>query len=363
MIIKVDNLAKLNDFLNLPSIIYEKDPNWVKPLVGKAPEEFNPRFNPGIKYHDMELFLVEEDGARAGRVAAFVDNQYNQIHQEKNAFFGFFECVDDISTAGKLLSAVESFAKARKMKNIIGPVDFSTNYQFGFLVDGFSRPTVMTPYNKPFYPQLVESAGYSKRMDLFSYYIDKNKPIPKRLLRAKNTLKKRRPEISIQPLSNVYRLSQPQVLSDLYNKSFSGNWGYIPMSTKEFVHFLGGIASLGTTDLNYIAFEENKPVGLLLTVPDVYAVPQCDKAVGRYVRRNQCSGIRISVLGVLPSYRNRAIEVLLSVTALEDAFSRGYERIEFSVILETNIPMVNFVNREFNLPVSKTYRVYQKQLT
>ena len=48
-----------------------------------------------------------------------------------------------------------------------GPVNPSTNYECGMLIEGFdSDPMVMMTYNPPYYPRLMERVGMRKAKDL-----------------------------------------------------------------------------------------------------------------------------------------------------------------------------------------------------
>jgi ribosomal protein S18 acetylase RimI-like enzyme len=347
MITTVKNKSLLFDFVNLPEKLYKDDPNWVKPFVGSDVRDFIKGKNQALQHLDMEMYVCSTEGGYMGRVTAFEDKQYNKLHQVNNVFFGFFECVDNLEAAKDLLNAVDIFAKAKKADFILGPVDFSTNYQAGFLIDGFLRPTVMTPYNKSYYPQLVESCGYKKHIDLYAYSYKTTVPIPERLQKLAELIQKKRPDVDIRTFSQIKRLPRSQMLTNIYNSAFSANWGFIPMTDKEFSHLVNNIFSMGYQDINYMAFAGNEPVGLLLTLPDLYSAPNIKT-------------LRVTVLGVIPAYRRKGIETLMVSQLLTDTLNGRYQTLEFSVILENNVPMNNFIRREAQLSPSKTFRVYEK---
>lgn len=355
MIIPVRDRAGLDEFIRAAESLYHDDPNWIQPLIGNRPHEFSAKTNPGIRYHKIQLFVYRKDNRPLGRIAAFTDDQYNKIHSDKTAFFGFFECIDYISAARDLLSAAEDFAKSNKMEKIIGPVDFSTNYQAGLLVAGYNRPTVMTPYNKDYYPQLIESLGYAKLTDLLAYLHHPQKSVPERLIRLAELQVKRHPEIVVESIANLRSVNKVRFLTRLYDEAFSGNWGYVPMSSAEFSHLVKTLDHLGCADLNYLAFFKGKPVGFLLSMPDLYAPDEIAGSSSAAFRK-----LRVTTLGVAPAYRNKGIETVMGVKMLSDAKKRGYEEIEFSVVLENNAPMNNYIRREFGLQESKRFRIYQK---
>ena len=57
------------------------------------------------------------------------------------------------------------------MERMRGPASFSSNEEWGLLVDGFDRsPMVMMTYNPPAYARYLEDFGFVKAKDLVAYY-------------------------------------------------------------------------------------------------------------------------------------------------------------------------------------------------
>ena len=80
--------------------------------------------------------------------------------------------MNDQSVADALLGAAREWLRQRGARVIRGPVNPSTNYECGLLVDGFdSSPQVMMPYNPPYYAELLERAGLRKAKDLYAYQL------------------------------------------------------------------------------------------------------------------------------------------------------------------------------------------------
>ena len=78
--------------------------------------------------------------------------------------------MDDQQAASALLHAAREWLRARGARVIRGPVNPSTNYECGLLVEGFdSCPMVMMTYNPPYYAALMEGAGLRKAKDLYAY--------------------------------------------------------------------------------------------------------------------------------------------------------------------------------------------------
>src|SRR5207237_8816501 len=63
----------------------------------------------------------------------------------------------------------------RGAKFLRGPVNPSTNYECGVLIEGFDLPPmVMMTYNPRYYPELMDRIGLVKAKDLLAYLSNAN---------------------------------------------------------------------------------------------------------------------------------------------------------------------------------------------
>ena len=170
-ILLVDSPDQLRRFIDVPYRFYRdrKDPHWVPPLRSDERVRLTPGKNPFFEHAEAGLFLAEEEGRVTGRVAASVDRNYDALHGERQAAFGFFEAKSG-DAAGALLAAALEWARGRGAEVMRGPLSFTTNDECGLLVEGFDRrPALMMPYNPPEYAGWIESAGFRKAKDLYSF--------------------------------------------------------------------------------------------------------------------------------------------------------------------------------------------------
>ena len=59
------------------------------------------------------------------------------------------------------------------------PLNPSANYTCGLLVHGFDlAPTIMMPWNPPYYAELLETWHLRKEQDLFAYQIERSRLTP-----------------------------------------------------------------------------------------------------------------------------------------------------------------------------------------
>ena len=179
-------------FVDLKYRLYQNDPNFVPPLQMERRDFLDPAKHPFFKHAEVDLFLARRHGQIVGRVAAIHDRKYNAFWSSKTAAFGLFECVDDASVARALIEKVEAWAQERGLTQLIGPLNFSTNYDCGLLIDGFDRPAVfLMPYNPRYYPELYDACGLTKAKDLWAWELSSSVPPPEKVARIAEKIRQR----------------------------------------------------------------------------------------------------------------------------------------------------------------------------
>ena len=160
--------GELATFVDLPFGLYAPESPWTPPLKSQDSRLLTPGRHPFWETARRELFLALRDGVPVGRIAAIVDEKYNSYAQERCGAFGFFECAEDREAAHALLDAARGWLAHEGMDFMRGPLNPSTNYTCGLLVDGFElAPTIMMPWNPPYYAEFLESWRLRKEQDLF----------------------------------------------------------------------------------------------------------------------------------------------------------------------------------------------------
>ncbi len=163
VIFQVTTESEMDEFIDLPWNVYANDTNWVPPLKKAVRKLLDPANHPFWKFSERVLFLARRGSQIVGRIAGILDNNFNSFHNENMGAWGFFECENDPSTAGALFETVEQWSRDKGLSFLRGPLNPSTNYEVGLLVEGFQYPpSIMMPYNPPYYVQLVESYVFYK---------------------------------------------------------------------------------------------------------------------------------------------------------------------------------------------------------
>ncbi len=233
-VVTVDNKSALKEFVELPFTLYRDDPHWVPPLRIAVKELLDKAKHPFYADAETELYLARRDGKVVGRDGRHLDRAHNRFHEEKAGFFGFFECVNDPAVATALLSAARKWVLGRGAEFMRGPVNPSTNYECGLLIDGFdSDPMVMMTYNPRYYAELMNQAGLHKAKDLYAYLSNANTIEMKKIDRVADKVLKTT-GVRVRPINMKNFEAEVGRVWEVYSAAWARNWGFIPMSREEF---------------------------------------------------------------------------------------------------------------------------------
>ncbi len=362
----VKTKEEFKKFIKFPWEIYKGDINWVPPLISDVEFVFG-KDNPFWGHSEKELFLAYDDSGKIlGRIAAIIDRNYLKFQDVNVGFFGFFESVNDASVAKILFSEVKNWLKLRGIEKFAGPMNPSTNDEIGFLCENFNEPPKITmPYNPPYYLELTEKAGLKKAKELYAYDMDVSKGPLERLERIASITYKKNPGLKVRKFSlDDYENDIKRALS-IYNEAWERNWGFVPWTEKEFYTMAHRLKDLLLLDTTLIAEINDKPVGMLIAVPDYNFILK--KINGRFTPlgilkfiyyRNRLKEMRLMIMGVIKQYRQKGIEGLMYYEGLKNTQKLGYNKCEFSWVLEDNI-MTQRAAEMMGGKLYKKYRVYE----
>lgn len=361
----------LRRFVDLPWRLYAGDPCWVPPLRKQVLELLDlrhPFYRDGAA--EREVFLARRGGRVVGRIVAILNRAYNRFHQDRTGFFGFFECEDDQAAAAELLAVAAEWLRGRGCDLVLGPVNPSTNYEAGLLVEGFDTPpTVMMTYNPRRYQELLEAAGFEKAKDLFAYLSEVHPASLERLAKFAERTSKREPELESRAVDMRRFNEEVAQVRAIYNSAWEKNWGFVPASDAEFAVLARELKPLADPELVRLSFFAGEPAGFLLALPDVNpALAVLNGSLWNPIRLLRASivgrrkvGLRLITMGVKEQHRLRGIEGVMFYEGLKAALDNGYAWCEYSWILEDN-ELAKRTVRLMDAKLSKVYRIYGKAL-
>ncbi len=358
----VDSKKALNEFVELPFTIYRNDSYWVPPLRIAVKELLDREKHPFYANGEAEFFLAREGGKVVGRVAAIIDRNHNRFHNENAGFFGFFECVDNLEVARALLTKARQWVTERGAKFMRGPVNPSTNYECGLLVDGFdSSPMVMMTYNARYYSGLLEKVGLTKAKDLYAYLSNANTIEMKKIDRVADKVLKTT-GVRVRPINMKDFQKDVERVWEVYGKAWERNWGFIPMTREEFFLMGKEMKMILKPDLVLIGEVGDRVVGFALALPDVnQALKPANGSLFPtgllkilYYQR-LIKNVRVLALGVVEEYRPSGLAAGFYATLVRNARKLGFGDCEMSWILEDNVLM----NRSLEVMGAKRYKTYR----
>lgn len=361
----VDDEPGLKQFLEFPYSLYRNDPFWVPPLRIAQKELFDERKHPFYAHASVQCFLARRNGAVLGRVAAIHNRKHNEFHGEEAGFFGFFESVEDGRVAEGLLDSARQWLRGKGARVMRGPVNPSTNYECGLLVDGFdSSPQVMMPYNPRYYDGLIRQAGLRKAKDLYAYYILTDEMAAGRVERVAARAAETN-QVRVRPIRMDAFYDDVEQVWEIYNSAWSRNWGFVPMTRDEFLFMAKEMKAILEPGFVLLGEVNGRVVGFALGLPDINRALK--HARGRLFplglfkilyHKRSIRSVRVLVLGVVEAYRTVGVAAGFYAELFRHAKRLGYRDCEMSWVLEDN-RLMNRSIEAFGGKRYKTYRIYE----
>ena len=367
----VSGRKQLKEFISLPHRLYANDPNWVAPLWFEQRHRYSEK-NPFFRHAIWQAWLVRRNNQVVGRVSAQIDELFEDPGGEQVGFFGPIEAEDDTEIFALLLSTAEQWLRERGMQRVRGPFNLSINEECGLLIEGFEQPPyMMMGHAHKYYAKQIEDSGYVKAKDLYAYDIAPDFNAPPVMQRL---LKNNRHKISVRSLERKRLKQELELLRDIFNDSWSGNWGFIPFTEAEFADIGQFLTLLMDDDFIQIAEIDGRAVAMIVAIPDVNQVIRDLK--GRLfpsgwlkllwrLRIKYPTRGRVMLMGVRKEYQmtrmGSALAILIIDKVRQALTRRGVDVVEMSWILEDNEGMKSLAE-SFGGNLYKRYRIYERAL-
>ncbi|NCJ07465.1 GNAT family N-acetyltransferase [Synechococcales cyanobacterium C] len=370
-VLPVTSAAEQRQFLGVPARVYAQDPLWVPPLEAEVAKQFQAS-NPFFEYGILQQFIAVVEGKALGRIGAAVNQRLIDREGKAIGLFGFFECVEDFDIAAALIEAASDWLRTQGMTQVRGPIDLSTHNHCLFLVDGFdSAPSMMMPYNPPYYPQFIEQLGFAKAKDAYAYDLPLiDSTLIQEFEKAYRIASKA--GITFRPVhTKGERFEQDcRNLYRLFTKAFANNWSSTPRTEDEFLEEAKGLKSVVDPGLFPVAEYQGEMVGFFMGLPNYNLVFKHLNGKLNWLGilkflwyRRTIDQARMIALCALPEYRRKMIAPALIYVAHRHATTKTppYHSSELSWVFEDNWPSRKLIEASGG-KIYKTYRIYEKAL-
>lgn len=371
---EVTTRRDLNRFVRLPWRLYRNDPAWVPPLEIDIKEFLDKKRHPFYQHGEADIFLALRDGEPVGRILVADDPRYNEENRANIATLGMFESIDDQQVADALFETAAHWARKRGRETIWGPIDYSTNYCCGLLVDGFETPPrLMMPHHPPYYARLFQNHGFRKNKDLYAWWFQDPKNFAERW-RPILERKIKRTGVTVRPFSRKHFKEEVRRCMEVFDHSRKDWWwACVSMTDAEVDFLVKRLAMFANTNEVLIAEVDGLAVGFSITMPDVneaiaplngrmtwWGLPVNFFRMMWRLRRVRTA--RMMVLCVRDGYRKRGIGEKLILESLNyGKHVTRYTGAELSWTDEDN-DQVNRLIQRVGAELYKTYRVYDKPI-
>lgn len=370
VVVEAKTFGQRRAFLNFPFKLYKDDPYWVpnirmdeKGLVGFSK-------NPFYERNSCQAFLAMRGKEVVGRIVAILNVGHLERYNDGVGFFGFFETIDDQAVANALFDTASAWLKERGCTTVRGPMNPSMNHTLGLLIEGFdSSPFFMMTYNPPYYEKLVDNYGFKKVQDLFSFWgeIDMLPKVRERYLDICNRIEERT-GVKVRYVDKKHYSKDVHAFLDIYNRSLTNTWGFVPFSEKELKDMAFGLGFLIVPELVVAVELDGKLVGATFCLPDYN--PRIRAIKGKLFpfgwikllrNKKELKRIRILSTNVLPEYQMLGLGLVLVNGLVPRTVEWGIQEAEFSWVLESNDYSRGSLERGGAI-INKKFRVYDKPL-
>lgn len=368
-VIEVTDKKTIRDFLEVPKILYKKDPNWTCPLDMEIENTFNPLKNSCFQHGDAKRWIMKDaQGKLIGRIAAFYDNHKAFHNPQPTGGIGFFECIEDQSVAFQLFDVAKNWLSGQGMQAMDGPINFGENFvNWGLLVEGFTHQGYGMPYNFPYYRAFFENYGFKTYFEQYSFHDVFSRPYPQQM-RSFGERFWRKPEYAFRHLDMKNADQFLKELVVMYNKIWADFLeNYTPLRYEELYQIFQDAKPLLNEKFIWFAYYKDQPIGFLITFPDMNQVFKKLKN-GRltplnmlkllFYRKRAVTRGRLLLSGVIPEFQRTGVVGGIYIKMTDTMRASGLTELELSWVGDYNIT-VNHMYGQFGATKEKTHITYR----
>ncbi|MEL7687925.1 N-acetyltransferase [Citromicrobium bathyomarinum] len=366
-------------FVDLGRRFAAQVPHAVPQLRSEQLELVHPEKNPFFGHADVQLFIAHRAGRPVGRISAHIDRLALEVPAEQGmgpgtGMFGYFDA-EDQAVADALLRQAEDWLRAKGMTRVLGPISMSIWEEPGLLVRGQDHaPMIMMGHHPAQYADFITAHGYRPAKRLHTYDLDISQefpPLVRRIVRSGE----RNPRIRVREVDLQNYHSEIEIILEILNDAWSGNWGFVPLTEAEVAHTGKKLKPLVHPELNRIAELDGEPVAFMLTLPDINDLLARTKgklfpfgwiSTLGWLRKPRGAGMRVPLMGVRSRLHNSQLAGQLAFMMIDEIRRSASDlfdskRGEIGWILEDNQGMVAIADT-IDSRINREYIIYEKHL-
>ena len=344
---EVKTRKQMRRFTQFPFMLYKGNPYYVPSFRADENIIMDPLKNPSLEKCDIRCWLAYKDGKVAGRIAAILQKQYNEISGRKCIRFSRFDCIDDEKVAAALLAEVEKYGIALGMDTMHGPWGFNDQDREGLLTYGFDRrSTYCTNYNYPYYEKLVKSQGFEDESEWLEYDFVIPEKTDERIARIAERLKDKfhvKEMVGTMPMKKLIAKYGHKAL-EMVNKAYAVLDCYVPVEGGVVDSILSQFATIiNPRYFSMLVNDKDEVVGMAVMLPSICEAIQ--KSNGRLFpfgvfrllkAMHKPKELEMALIAVRPDYQKTGINSLMISRIMSNIIEDGITKVESNPELVTN---------------------------
>ncbi|WP_462265195.1 GNAT family N-acetyltransferase [Mucilaginibacter sp.] len=350
-VVEVKDKAARRQFLALPSLIYQHDPNWIRPLDNDIEAVFDPQKN---NFHEFGIItrwlLTDDNGAPAGRIAAFINKKKAYNNPQPTGGIGFFEVINDENAAFMLFNTAKEWLQQNGMQAMDGVINFGENDTFwGLLIEGFTPPSYGMNYHPPYYKKFFDDYGFVTQYEQISHLLDAHKPFPERFTKIANWVKDK-PGYVFKHFSSKMIEQFASDFMEVYNDAWQNFENFVPINRNTILETFNKMKPLIDDQLIWFAYVNDEPAAFLLIMPDANQIFKhlngkldlLGKLKFLYYRWKGVNRMRAVVMGTKKKFQKHGLESVLFIKVKEYVLPLNrYNELELSWVGDFNEQMLS----------------------
>lgn len=370
IIAEVRTKKELKRFVEFQYSLYKNNKFWVPPLKSEEMFLLLKEKNPAFDFCKAKYWIALNDGKVVGRIAAIINNKYNEKWGKKAVRFGWFDFVDNAEVSEALLSEVEKWAAEEKMEYVHGPLGFTDLDGEGLLVEGFEESSTLGAlYNYPYYPGHLEKAGYLKDTDWIEYQVKHKPEIVDKVKRIAEIALKRNNLTVLKVKKSKEILPYAKQIFEVLNTAYKDLYGFVELSEKQIDMYVKQYFGFIIPEyVPVVLDQENKVVAFGISMPSLSeAFRKCRGSLFPFgfihilkaMKNNRKADLYLTA--VRPDYQNKGVNAILMHETNKVFMKNRIEIVETNRELEGN-EKVQAQWKFFETRCHKRRRCYKKEL-
>jgi hypothetical protein len=286
--------------------------------------------------------------------------------------FGFLFGFRSYSQFEAVFEEVKRIGVENERHGILGPFEATINYSCGLLEAPPAFPLgLLMPDNPIEWNDYFERFGFTVAERLFTFEIE----LARANFRRMRTSVAADLKLSVSQLTPPFSAEQRAAIAEVFNSGWRNNWGFVPIDVGFIETLEREFSPILWPGLSFIAYQERRPVGILIAAPDINEITRSEPTqrrfsvvagAWRFFWRRHVRALRIFILGLAPEFHGSRegagiIELMLD-TGKDSAERYAATHVQLGWTLSSNSRVNRLVELWAPTAQRVVHRIWQFQL-